>query len=91
MTDYTALGRYIAASEAMQASLRERNLALHELKRIIERSLNTQSSYAATDFNAQEAERLLAAAGRAHHTACQHMADANAQAHAAQRPALRMI
>lgn len=84
---YESLGRYTAATEMLDKALRERNRQLSELKRLIDRVVDTASGWnVPVSFDFQTAQRLLKEAEDQHAVAAGALADANSASVLAQRP-----
>lgn len=87
--NYEALGRYTQAKDDLSAALRQRNSALSDLKRVIDRVINTQQGWdAPVKFDAAAAKVLLDAAEQADTQARIALGQANAEAQQAGKPVL---
>lgn len=84
---YAALGRYTAATEVLVLALRIRNRQLQELKRQIDRVVNTGSGGdAPVAFDFAAARQGIDAAQALHEEAEAALADANSVAILARKP-----
>lgn len=87
--NYEALGRYTKAKEDLNAALRQRNGALSDLKRAIDRAINTSMGWdAPVAFDMNAAKTLLDAAEEADVSARIALGEANAEAQQAGKPVL---